>query len=127
MDGKKMLEIMMIGSFALLGVYSVWYFFKAQTYQALTLDELALMWKTHKHSSGCKATRIETLLLKNNEVVGYQCSCGAKYYQKRLITQRAHKFTNKLIPQVSKSFTNMPELTKSMNQIGLSVSHIKNV
>ena len=57
-----MLEIMMIGSFALLGVYSIWYFFKAQTYQALTLDELALMWKAHKHDSGCKATHIETLL-----------------------------------------------------------------
>ena len=122
-----MLEILMISSFALLGTYSIWYFFKAKTYQPLTLDELALMWKTHKHNTGCKATHIETLLLKNSEVIGYKCSCGAKYYQKRLITQRASKIRNKLMPQVSKTFTNMPELTKCMNQIGLNVSHIKNV
>jgi hypothetical protein len=122
-----MLEIVMVSIFAILGAYSIWYFFKAQTYHPLTLDELALMWKTHKHNSGCKATHIETLLLKNSEVVGYKCSCGAKYYQKRLITQRAHKFKNKLMPKVSQRFTGIQELTQSMNQVGLSVSHIKNV
>ena len=88
-----MLEILTAGTLATLGAYSTWYFFKAQTYHPLTLDELALMWKSHKHTAGCNASNIETLLIKNNEVVGYQCSCGAKYYQKRLITQRVHKFT----------------------------------
>ncbi|MDG6221854.1 MAG: hypothetical protein IAX21_06840 [Candidatus Bathyarchaeota archaeon] len=123
-----MLEILMAGSFATLGAYSIWYFFKAQTYHPLNLDELALMWKTHKHNSGCNASNIETLLLKNNQVVGYKCSCGTKYYQKRLITQRVHKFTkDKLMPKVSSRFTSITDLTNSMNQIGLTVSNIKQI
>ena len=123
-----MLEILMVSCFALLGAYSLWYFFKAQTYQPLTLDELALMWKNHKHKSGCKATHIETLLLKNDEVIGYKCGCGAKYYQKRLITQRTQKFNKgKLMTKVSKKFATSLELTKSINQIGLNVSHVKEV
>jgi len=128
MDGQKMLEIIMISSFAILGAYSIWYFFKAQTYHPLGIDELALMWKTHKHTTGCNVSNIETLLLKNNEVVGYKCSCGTKYYQKRLITQRAHTFTkNKLMPNITRKFTSIPELTTSMNQVGLNYSHIKQV
>ena len=128
MDGQKMLEIIMIGSFVLLGAYSIWYFFKAKTYHPLGLQELALMWKTHKHTSGCNASTIDTLLLKNNEVVGYKCSCGTKYYQKRLITQRAHTFTkNKLMPNITSRFTSVSELTRSMDQLGLNYSNIKRV
>ena len=124
---EMMLEIVMVGTFATLGAYSIWYFFKAQTYHPLSLDELALMWKSHKHKSGCNATHIETLLLKNNEVIGYKCSCGAKYYQKRLITQRADKFKTKLMPKVAQRFTGIQELTQSMNQIGITCAHIKKI
>jgi len=117
----------MISSLLILGTYSIWYFFKAQTYQPLGLDDLALMWKTHKHKTGCKASIIETLLLKNNEVVGYKCSCGNKYYQKRLITQKVHSLTNKIIPTVTNKFTGVSELNNSMEQAGLNYSHIKQI
>jgi len=123
-----MLEIMMASSLVILGVYSIWFFFKAQTYQPLGLDELALMWKMHKQKANCKASNIETLLLKNNDVVGYKCSCGNNYYQKRLISQRAHTFTkNKLVPTVTNKFTGIGELKKSMEQVGLHYSHIKQI
>ena len=125
---KKMLEIMMISSFALLGAYSIWYFFKAKTYHPLTLDELALMWKNHKQTTNCNAAHIDTLLVKKNEIVGYKCSCGTKYYQKRLITQRAHNFTkDKLMPKVTMKISNIPELSYSMKQVGLNFSQIKRV
>jgi hypothetical protein len=89
----------MFSSFVILGLYIIWYFFEAKTYHSLNLDELAPMWKTHKQQTGCKSTNSQALLMKNNEVVGYKCSCGKNYCQKRLITQRAHKFTKKkLIP-----------------------------
>jgi hypothetical protein len=123
-----MLEIMMISSLTILGAYSIWYFFKAQTYHPLSLDDLALMWKSHKHRTGCTASSIETLLLKNNEVVGYKCSCGTRYYQKRLITQRVRAFTkNKLVPTVTNKFTGLSELNSSLEQVGLNYSHIKQI
>ncbi len=126
--GLKMLEILMIASFTLLGAYSVWYIFKAKTYQSMTLDDLALMWKAHKQKTGCNASYIETLLLKNNEVVGYKCSCGKSYYQKRLITQRAQRFTqNKLLSAAGKRFTGIFDLDDSMNKMGLKYSHIKKI
>lgn len=123
-----MLEILMVSSFVILGAYTIWYFFKAKTYHPLGLDELALMWRMHKHKTTCKATTIETLLMKNNEVVGYQCSCGNRYYQKRLITQRAHSFTkNKLVPTMTTKLSGIAELKTSMDQIGLNYAHVKQI
>ncbi len=127
-EERKMLNIIMVSSFAILGAYSIWFFFKAQTYQPLGLDELALMWKTHKQKTECEASNIDTLLLKNNEIVGYKCSCGANYHQKRLVTQRVHTFTkNKLVPTITNRFTGIGELNKSIEQVGLNYSHIKQI
>jgi len=81
----------MLGSWLILGVYSLWFFFKAKTFQPLTLDNLALTWKLHKQHTGCTASRIHSLLTKNNEIVGFKCNCGHEFLQKRLITQKVHK------------------------------------
>jgi hypothetical protein len=74
-----------------LAVYCFWYFFSAKTVQPLTLDELALIWRLHKQQTGCKASRIHSLLERNNEVVGFKCDCGYEFKQKRLITQKISK------------------------------------
>ena len=60
---------------AALALYCFWYFFIAKTVQPLTLDELALIWRLHKQQTGCKASRIHSLIESNNEVVGFKCSC----------------------------------------------------
>ncbi|MFQ5758904.1 MAG: hypothetical protein ACE5IF_04435, partial [Candidatus Bathyarchaeia archaeon] len=65
----------------------------AKTFQPLTLDNLALTWKLHKQQTGCKASRIDSLLIKNNEVVGFKCGCGYEFLQKRLITQKVPAYT----------------------------------
>jgi len=84
-----MLEELVFGFWFALGVYVFWYVVKAKTFQPLTLDDLALTWKLHKHQSGCKASCINDLLVRNNEVVGFKCECGHEFLQKRLITQKA--------------------------------------
>jgi hypothetical protein len=89
-----LLELLIVGFWLALAVYCFWYFFIAKTFQPLTLDDLALIWRLHKQQTGCKASRIHSLLEKNNEVVGFKCECGYEFQQKRLITQRVSKARN---------------------------------
>jgi hypothetical protein len=86
-----LLELLLLGFWVALVVYCFWHFFLAKTFQPLTLDDLALMWRLHKLQTGCKASRIHSLLERNNEVVGFKCECGYEFQQKRLITQKVGK------------------------------------
>jgi len=88
---KMLLELLLLGFWLAFIVYCFWYFFLAKTFQPLTLDDLALIWRLHKQQTGCKASRIHSLLERNNEVVGFKCECGYEFQQKRLITQRIIK------------------------------------
>jgi len=83
-----MLDLLLLGSWFFLVAYCFWFFFKAETFQPLTLDDLALTWRLHKQQMGCRASRINSLLLRNDEVVGFKCGCGYEFLQKRLITQK---------------------------------------
>jgi hypothetical protein len=74
-----------------LGVYSLWYFFKAETLQSMTLDEMALTWKVHKREAGCTAACINRVIDKRGDVVGFECACGYVFHQKRRITQQLLK------------------------------------
>jgi hypothetical protein len=84
----KMWEELAFGLWLTLGAYVFWFIAKAKDYQPLTLDELALTWKLHKHETGCKSSCINDLLIRNEDVVGFRCKCGHEFLQKRLITQR---------------------------------------
>ena len=88
---KMLLGFLLLGFWIALAVYCFWYFFLAKTVQPLTLDDLALIWRLHKQQTGCKASRIHSLLERNNEVVGFRCECGYEFQQKRLITQKVSK------------------------------------
>jgi hypothetical protein len=82
-----MLGLLALGLWLVFGVYSFWFLFQAETFQPLTLDDLALTWKVHKQEAGCNALRIHSLIVKDDKVVGFKCDCGFKFLQKRLITQ----------------------------------------
>lgn len=85
---QKMWETVASGIWLSFVTYALWYMFRAKEFRPLTLDDLALLWRIHKHQAGCTASRLHDLLVKNNEVVGFTCDCGHHYLQKRLITQR---------------------------------------
>jgi len=87
---QKMWETVASGFWLSFVVYMLWYVFRAKEFRSLTLDDLALLWRIHKHQTGCKASRLRDLLVKNGEVVGFNCDCGHHYLQKRLITQKIH-------------------------------------
>ena len=86
-----LLYLLILGFWLTFAVYGFWYFFIAKTFQPLTLDDLALSWRLHKQQIGCTASRVPSLLTRNNEVVGFKCECGYEFRQKRLITQRVRK------------------------------------
>ena len=85
------LELFVFLLWITLTTYTIWFLFKAKTYQPLTLDDLALTWKLHKQKTKCKADHIQKLIKNNNKIIGFKCQCGYEFKQKRLITQEILK------------------------------------
>ena len=88
---KMLLDLLTWGFWLALAAYAMWFLFRAKTFQPLTLDDLALMWKLHKQNTGCTASRINSMLKNDDEIVGFKCDCGYEFLQKRLITQRVRQ------------------------------------
>jgi len=88
---KMLLDLLVWGFWLALVAYAMWFLFRAKTFQPLTLDDLALMWKLHKQNTGCTASRINSMLKNDDDVVGFKCDCGYEFLQKRLITQRVRQ------------------------------------
>src|SRR4030066_2249594 len=102
-----LLELLIGGFWLAFTVYCFWYFFLAKTFQPLTSDGLVFIWKLHKRTTGCKASRIHSLLERNNDVVGFKCEWGYEFRQKRLITQKVRN------PFISRAYsTNFYSLTR---------------
>ena len=116
-----MLEELVFGFWLALGVYVFWYVVKAKDFQPLTLDDLALTWKLHKHQSGCTSPCVHDLLVRNDEVVGFKCECGHEFLQKRPITQRTKIATHSGSPF---PFQNA---SGAMENLGLPYLYIKKI
>ena len=85
------LEIMAIIAWIGFSVYGIWYLVRAKTDQPITLDELVIQWKLHKQKTGCQKKDELKIIKRKNKILGFQCSCGYQYHQKRLISQRIEK------------------------------------
>lgn len=119
---------LVVGGFWLIFVaYSIWFYFKAETLQPLTLDDLALAWKLHKRETGCTASHIHSLITKSNEVVGFKCDCGYKLLQKRLITQKTYPRTGVSYLPSSEGASPPPITKDSLQNLGIPYSHIKEI
>jgi len=125
---RKMLDLLVWAFWFILGAYSFWFFSQAKTFQPLTLDDLALTWKLHKQQTGCKASRIHSLLTKNDNVVGFKCDCGYEFLQKRLITQKVHTYTKtSIVPSISSKIAGPLKIKASLQNLGLHYSYIKEI
>ena len=92
---EKVLEWLALIFWVALVSYVFWFLFKAETLHPMNLDDLALTWRMHKLETGCKASRINSLLTIKNETVGFKCECGYEFIQKRLISQKAPAYLEK--------------------------------
>lgn len=84
-----MVEWLALAFWMIFGAYAFWFLFKAKTHQPIDLNDLALTWRIHKQETGCRASRIQSLVTLDNETVGFRCECGYEFVQKRLVTQKA--------------------------------------
>ncbi len=83
--------MLMIVSWLMLGVYGLWFSFKANTLQPMSYEDLFLTWELHKQQAECRATGLHVFRNKNHKVVGFRCECGHEFEQERLITQKIRK------------------------------------
>jgi hypothetical protein len=86
----KMLDVLMWFLWVLMGGYSLWFLTRAKKSQALTLDELVMLWRIHKQQARCKAplSKLEPILNpRSSDFSGFRCACGFRYVSKRLIIQ----------------------------------------
>jgi len=116
-----MLEELACGFWLALGAYVFWYIVKAKNFQPMTMDDLALTWKLHKHQAGCKSSCIHDLLVRNDEVVGFRCECGHEFLQKRLITQKAKIITP------SSRLVSLQNTNGSMKNLGITYLNIQKI
>lgn len=130
----KMLELItsniwiVIGVWLILGTYLLWYFFKAKTIQPLTLDALAITWKLHKKQTGCNAPHVDSILVNNNNVIGFKCECGYTYKQQRLVTQNLRAYPKTSIMSTSPhQITNLSETQNTLDQMGLEYVHVRKI
>ena len=117
-----------VGLWIALGAYMLWYFFKAKTIQPLTMDALAITWKVHKKQTGCTASHVNTILVKENKIVGFKCECGYNYMQKRLIVQKADSdVKDDIAPKLSKRISSLVDTENSLKHLGVEYSSIRKV
>lgn len=116
-----MLQELVCGVWLALGAYIFWYIVKAKDFQPLSLDSLALTWKLHKHQTGCKSSCIHDLLVRNDEVVGFKCSCGYEFLQRRLITQRP------IIAPLPARLESFEDTGRMVKNVGLAYKNIKKI
>lgn len=116
-----MWEELAFGFWLALGAYVFWFIAKAKDYQPLTLDDLALTWKLHKHEAGCRASCVHDLLVRNDDVVGFRCECGYEFLQKRLITQKPKIFAQ------PGGLVSLQNTSGTMENLGLVCLNIKKI
>ena len=93
----NILSSLLLTLWLFFGAYCLWFFIKAANLQPLSLDELIILWKTHKQHSGCVVplSEVEPIFNKNaNQFVGFKCKCGFEHLSKKLITQRSMRSDN---------------------------------
>ncbi|MEM3640402.1 MAG: hypothetical protein QXH37_00525 [Candidatus Bathyarchaeia archaeon] len=101
-----MLEILTSTTWVCFTVYAIWYFTSAKHYAPLTPNEAKILWKIHKQNAQCNAKAWRGVRRGGN-LVGFECECGYKHIQKRLIT------ANTPSPTIQQTSYNYNKLHKS--------------
>jgi hypothetical protein len=110
-----MTDFLMLALWFVFGGYCVWFLTKAKQPEALTLDELVLIWKIHKQQSGCKAplSKVEPIVNSHtSEFSGFRCKCGYQYQSQRPIVQK-HAFEQNMFLSTQISASNRGQLAKT--------------
>ena len=64
------------------GFYISYLLLSARNVVPLTMEEVEMLWKSHKQMTCCKAETWHEIT-KRKKVIGYECECGFKHIQKK--------------------------------------------
>ena len=67
-----------------VGIVAAWFILSAKKHQAISANEVNMLWKSHKQFNKCKARKFEKII-KGKKIIGYKCECGYEHKQKRPI------------------------------------------
>lgn len=79
---KKMLEILVYSIWTCFAVYSIWYLTSAKRYAPITRAEARALWHIHRQNSKCHTRKCKEIR-RGGRIVGFECGCGYKHYQRR--------------------------------------------
>ena len=92
--------------------YIAWYFTVARSLAPITTEEARILWRIHRKDHNCNSE--EWRVIKHgNKIVGFICTCGYKYLQRRPIVGGSPPIrTNTTIPCLGHIRTDMQTVTK---------------
>jgi len=64
----------------------------------MTRREINLLFTLHKQTAHCSSHKMQPLMMKSDEIAGFQCECGYRYLQKRPYFSRSPKTSLEAIP-----------------------------
>jgi hypothetical protein len=85
---KNMLEILVPAIWTCFAVYTTWYFTSAKHYVPITRTEARALWHIHKQNVQCRGKKCKEIR-RRSKIVGFECECGYKHFQKRPIVGNA--------------------------------------
>jgi hypothetical protein len=80
-----------MGVWVFFAGYLAWYVTLAKCDAPISADEAKVLWEMHKQSSCCGGSRWRSVARKSGKVLGFECECGFRYTQKRLILSGSPK------------------------------------
>jgi hypothetical protein len=107
-----MLEILFPVIWPCLGVYSAWYFTSAKRYAPITRAEARALWHIHRQNAKCHAKKCKEIK-RRGRIVGFECDCGYKHYQKRPIVGNGPASTLRLEDPEYSAFDSLHTTYKS--------------
>jgi hypothetical protein len=79
-----MLPIFVPLAWACFAVYAIWYFTSAKHYAPITRAEARALWHIHRQNVRCNGRKCREIR-RRDKIVGFECECGYRHFQKRPI------------------------------------------
>ncbi len=83
--------VLMLAGWLGFAVCAVWCISSVKRNVPITHGDAKLMWRMHRRSVGCVGHKWKPIRRSKGKIVGFQCSCGYEYTQKRPLVSRIPK------------------------------------
>lgn len=91
------LFIISLISWMIFVCYLFWYVTSAMHNVFISKSDASALWKIHKGNQNCYGKRWKKITRKKGQIIGFECSCGYSYYQKKLVLASSPKYSSQKI------------------------------